>query len=583
MRGSLAFQLRTTFALVTLGCGAVACGSDPAAKHPNGSNPSAGGGGAAAVGGGSSVGGNVTPGMTVGGLSLPGGDTPAARLHRLTASELKNSLRDLLGEGIPLQEGDPDSVVDGFASIGARVVSVSPSGVGLYESAARAATEFVFAEPARLAAQLACVPQAAADTACLGQAISAFGRRAFRRPLTEAEVMRFTTLASTIAAKQGSSVQAGLRSALNAILQSPSFLYRVELGAPSAADGGKLKYTDFEMASRLAATLWDSVPDDALLDAAAAGTLQTPEGVKAQAARLLADAKAQRAVRAFVGELYGLSHLAEAIKDPALFPQWSDSLKPLLKQELEMRVLDMVFTQKGDFLSLYDSPVTFVNSELAKFYGLPDVAASGFQRAEFPANSPRLGLLGAGAILAGHALPQRSSPTARGKFVAEALLCRVVPPPPDNVPPLPAEPLPGQTLRQRLEAHRTAPACSGCHALMDPMGFGMEDFDGIGQFRSTDGGSPVDPTGVFEGEGLDGSSFSGLAELGKALRKQPVLGACLVSKLYAEAQGRKAIELDRPAIDALTADFSASQNHLDQLIVSLVASDSFRFVEPSKG
>jgi hypothetical protein len=587
MRAPRSFQLRSTILVAALGCAAVACGSDPAAKKPGADpdHPDGSGGTSTTTGGAAATGGSgpVTPGMTVGGLTLASGNTPTARLHRLTTSELQHSLQDLLGDGIPLNDLDPDNVVAGFASIGAGIVTTAPAAVSLYESAMRAATDYVFADPARLSARVACVPMGAADTACLDKVVAAFGRRAFRRPLTDAEIMRFTTLATTIASKPGSTISAGTRSALNAILQSPSFLYRAELGVASAADGGKLKYTDFEMASRLAATLWDSVPDDALLDAAAAGKLQTPDGVKAEASRLLADAKSHRAIRAFADELYGMSRFGEAVKDPAVFPKWSEALKPDMQQELELRIEDMVFTQKGDFLSLYDSRVTFVNGPLAAFYGLPAPQGSGFQRAELPADSPRIGLLGSSAFLAGHALPSRTSPTQRGKFVAEALFCRTVPPPPNNVPPLPTMFDQTLTLRKRLEAHRSAPQCAGCHGLMDPMGFGMENFDGIGQPRTMDGTSPVDATGTLTGDGLDGSSFNGLAELGAALRKQPIMAPCLVSKLYAEAQGREAIELDRPAIDALTTSFKGSQNHLDELIVALVAADSFRFVEPSKG
>jgi hypothetical protein len=588
MSAHRSFQLRSTILVAALGC-ITACGSDPAAKKPGGSDPNSATGGTSATGGGGAPnggggdGGVVTPGMTVGGLTLASGETPTPRLHRLTTSELQHSLQDLLGDGIPIKDVDPDNVIAGFASIGARVVTTAPAAVSLYESAVRAATDFVFADPARLTAQVACVPTGAADMACVNKLVAAFGRKAFRRPLTDAEVTRFTTLATSVAGKPGSSILAGTRSALNAILQSPSFLYRVELGVASAADGGKLKYTDYEMASRLAATLWDSVPDDALLDAAAAGMLQTPDGVKAQATRLLADAKAHRAIRAFSDELYGMSRFGEAVKDPAVYPKWSDALKPDLKQELELRVEDMVFTQKGDFLSLYDSRVSFVNAPLAAFYGLPAPQGSGFQRVELPADSPRVGLLGSGAFLAGHALPSRTSPTQRGKFVAEELFCRTVPPPPNNVPPLPTMFDQSLTLRKRLEAHRSAPQCAGCHALMDPMGFGMENFDGIGQPRTMDGMNPVDATGALTGDGLDGSSFNGLAELGAALRKQPIMAPCLVSKIYAEAQGREAIELDRPAIDALTTTFKGSQNHLDELIAALVSADSFRFVEPSKG
>jgi hypothetical protein len=160
------------------------------------------------------------------------------------------------------------------------------------------------------------------------------------------------------------------------------------------------------------------------------------------------------------------------------------------------------------------------------------------------------------------------------------VLCRSIPPPPNNVPPLPPQAGPEVTMRQRLALHREAPVCAGCHAMMDPIGFGMEDFDSVGLHRTMEGTSPVDATGSLEGAGLDGSSFSGLAELGSALRRQPVVGPCLVSKLYAEALGRRALQVDRPAIEQLAASFSSSQHRLDQLLLTLVTSDAFRFVEP---
>jgi hypothetical protein len=244
------------------------------------------------------------------------------------------------------------------------------------------------------------------------------------------------------------------------------------------------------------------------------------------------------------------------------------------------RVLDMVFVEKGDFLSLYDDRRTFVNDDLAGFYGLPAPGQPGFHPAEFPLESKRAGLLGAGAILAGHALPQRTSPTSRGKFVAEMLLCQYIPPPPDNIPPLPAMAGEDATLRERLALHQEEPVCANCHALMDPIGFGMEDFDSVGLYRTMDGNSPVDATGTLTGAGLDGSTFDGLAELAVALRRQPVLGPCLVSRLYAEGLGRRAVEHDRLSVNDLGASFAASQNRLDRLLITLVTSESFRFVEP---
>jgi hypothetical protein len=290
---------------------------------------------------------------------------------------------------------------------------------------------------------------------------------------------------------------------------------------------------------------------------------------------MLADARVHRSLAAFVDDLMGARELAEATKDPAVFPAWTPAIRDDLQRELEQRIDDMVFTQKGDYLSLFESKTTFVNNELATYYGLPPVTPDAWHAVTLPAGSPRVGLLGSGAILAGFALPQRTSPTARGRFVATSLLCRTVPDPPPGVPPLPAMAAAGSTLRQRLTMHRTAASCSPCHALMDPMGFGMETFDGAGLPRTTDNGQPIDATGT-----LDGTAFDGLATLGAAIRKEAVAGPCLVDKLYTYGQGRAVNAADAAALDGLATRFAQGGNHVDQLLLDLVSSDSFRFVTP---
>ena len=556
------------------------CSSSPSAAQGGQGGASTANGGAAGPSGGADA--SAGAFMGVGGgtqLRLPAGEAPIARLHKLTATEFANSVHDLLGADAPLGAVEPDNVVNGFASVGASTITMSPAGVGLYESATGAATEFAFSDATTAAKVVSCVPQAATDSACFSKAIAAFGRRAFRRPLTAAETARFVTLATTIATGSGSSALIGLRHAVWAILQSPNFLYRAELGVASAADGGRLKYTSFEMASRLAAALWAGAPDDAVLDAAASDSLTTPEGVLAQAQRMLADAKSHRAVTAFVDDLYGVRNLDEAAKDPALFPKFSVTLKAAMRQELEQRVDDLVFNSKGDFLSLYDSRTTFVNKELAAYYGLPAPAGDGFQRVDLPADSPRVGLLGAGAILSAFALPQRSSPTARGKFVAGALLCIDVPPPPPGVPPLPAAQDTSATMRERMTAHRTNPSCSSCHGIMDPIGFGLEHFDSGALYRSMDNGKSIDATGTLS----DGAAFDGLAQLSATLRKEPIAGTCFVSKVYENALGRPAIALDLDAVNQLAAQFASNKNQADQLLLSVVSSEAFRFVLPNKG
>ncbi len=579
-RGSRASLLAVVLASAALSAactGNAGSKAGPGSGGASGSNP---GGGASGVavgpGGGPSTGGDGSVN-----LNFPAGDAPIARLHKLTASEFANSVHDLLGDDAPLSAVEPDNVpASGFASVGASTVAMSPAGVGLYESATGAATDFVFADATKAAKVLSCVPTAMTDTACLSKGLNAFGRRAFRRPLSADETTRYVKLATTIASGAGGTVLMGLRHAVWGMLQSPNFLYRAELGVASAADGGRMKYTSFEVASRLAGVIWNGAPDDAVLDAAASDMLATPEGIKTQAQRMLADPKAHRAVLAFVDDLFDVAHLKEATKDPSLFPKWTPTLQAALQTELERRIDDMVFTTKGDFLSLYDGKTTFVNKELASFYGLPAPASDGFEAATFPADSPRVGLLGAGAILAEFALPARSSPTERGKFVNAALLCVNVPDPPANVvPQLPTMLDATHTMRERMAAHRTNPSCSACHEIMDPIGFALEHFDSAGMYRADDNGKPIDATGVLS----DGAKFDGLAQLATVIRQEPAAGACFVSKIYQNSLGRAALDSDSAAIAALAKQFATNQNHADQLLLDMVSSDSFRFVTPSKG
>ncbi|MEA2700135.1 MAG: hypothetical protein QOI66_4406 [Myxococcales bacterium] len=531
-------------------------------------------------------GGSGNPGMTGMGTGStgptdmpPGGDQPAAHLHRLTSSQFANSLRDLFGAGVPIGALDPDQPTGGFVSVGSSSIVSSSSGIGLYEAAAEAATAWLLADPARASAALACVPQMATDTTCASQAFSTLGRRAYRRPLASDETNRLVMLATAVATGQGGTMTLGMQAALSAILQSPNFLYRVELGAPSPADGGRLKYDSYEMASRLASTLWNTVPDNALLDAAGKnGGLATADSVIAQAKRMLADPRAHQGLAAFVDDLYALHNLQDAEPDPMTFPALTPTLRAAMQTELEMRIDDMVFGARGDFLSLFDSKTTFVNNELATHYGLPTAASDGFRKVEIPGDSPRAGILGSGAILAGLAMPQRTAPTRRGKFIREAVLCQTVPPPPSNVVPvLPPPTDPSETMRQRLSQHRVNPSCASCHSLIDPLGFGLENFDGVGKYRSLENGKPVDATGD-----LDGAQFDGLAQMGAVLRHAAITGPCFVSKLYMNAQNRLAGARDAAILDKLAADFAASGNKADQLITNLVSAEPFRFVEPTK-
>jgi hypothetical protein len=555
-------------AAALVGAGCVGAVSAP------GASPGGPGSGAAGTGG-PATGSAGTGTVTVGPLTQP---VPA--LRKLTIAEFTNSIRDLLGSNAPVPpQLEPDQQVDGFRSVSASVVAVSPTGVSQYEAAINGATQYAFSSAAQAATVLTCVPASATDTACpLGQVLGAFGRRAFRRTLTSADLTRYTSVATDIAKEPGSSMLVGLKYAVSAILQSPEFLYRVELGAPSSADGGRNKYTDFEMASRLASLLWVSVPDDALMNAAASGSLSTPAGVLAQARAMLASPKAHQSIENFANDLYGMdpssgTPLTTTFKDPAFYPNWTQTLSGAMQQELLMRVDDVAFT--GDYLSLYDSGTVFVNNELAKVYGLPQAATDGFRKATLPAGSPRVGLLGAGAILASNGLPQRSSPTLRGRFVAQQLLCKVVPPPPGNVNTNVLDMLPaGSSVKATLEAHRQSAACAACHALMDPVGLGLENFDSVGTYRTTDNNVAIDATGV-----LDGVAFQDEASLAKVLRNHPQAAACFVGKLYEQAQGRQPLPVDAPVVASLSKQFETSGHRADQLLLDIASNDAYRFVE----
>ncbi len=552
------------------GAGAASSGSSVVGASGDGTGPSGLGNGSGSASGAVTVTGPASV------LNLPSNPLPATLLHRLTAWEFTNSMQDLLGSAVPLAPVEADTLVGGFATVGASSVSISPAGIGQYETVIGNATAFAFADAPHATAVLSCMPTGTTDATCLTQALNGFGRRAFRRPLTSAETTRFLNLVTTIGNQTGSSVLVGLRHAVWAILQSPSFLYRVELGAASAADGNRLKYTSFEVASRLAATLWASVPDDTLLDAAAQDTLSTPTGITAQAQRMIGDARVHRALTAFTDQLFDAFTLGQSDKDPMLFPSFTPALRAAMLTELELRIDDTVFTQKTDFLSLYESRSTFVNKDLATYYGVPLMATdTAFHKVDLAAGSPRAGLLGAGAILVAHAHPQRTSPTSRGKFVSEMLLCRTIPPPPPGVPPLPPMAPAGSTVRQILTVHRSQPTCAACHGRMDPMGFGMEGFDAAGQARTTDNGQPIDASGM-----LDGATFTNLAELGSVLRKNANTGPCLVSKLYENALGRLPLDLDGAALDQLIGQFVSAGNRVDQVLVNLVTNDGFRFVDP---
>jgi hypothetical protein len=494
---------------------------------------------------------------------------PAA-LRRLTRVQYQHAIEDLVGPGITLPAGlDLDNVLSGFASIGASLTTLSETVTEKLESAAMAVATQALA-PERRAQLVGCTPAAAWDEACARSFLTGFGRKAWRRPLRPEEVAQYLGLAQQGAEMLGDFWQ-GLGYALSGLLQSPHFLYRVEVGTLDPKSGWRV-LDDWELATRLSFLVAGTTPDAALLDAAEARALTAPGGLRREAERLLDSARGRTAVRDFLNDLLRLDALDDLEQAPADFPLVTPTLGASMREEALRFVAAIVQGGDGDFRRVFDSRTTFVNRELARLYGLPPPAGTGFVEVTLPGSGLRLGLLGQAAFLAPNAHEQTTSPTRRGKFMREVLLCHEIPEPPADVDtslPPDRQGTPPRTMREKLAAHN-APACAACHAKMDPLGLAFENFDALGAFRDTEAGKPIDASGD-----LDGQTFAGPVELAGVLRRHADVESCLVRGLWRYGLGRVETEGEEGLIAGLTAA-AGGANRFRALLLGLVESEGFR-------
>jgi hypothetical protein len=511
----------------------------------------------------------VTPSTAVFSPSAPA-------LPRLTTAQYRNVIRDLFGPTIQIPELEPDQRPYSFSIIGASTTTVSEHGVDLYSQAAFGIAKAVFADTTLRQSVVGCSPATPLDDACLAQFIAQFGLRAWRRPVTPEELTRYQALATTIG--RAAPWQA-LQYVTAAILQSPSFLYRVELGESDATKPGWLHYTSYEMASRLSFLLRNSFPDAELFAAASRGELVSKEGVLAQATRLLDDAGPTEAM---MSALYS-EYLDLPLLDEVKFPEAMDP-NHTLAASMKSEVLDMVsriaLRDSGDMRTLFNTRNVAVNADLASLYGLPTTTSTSLMPAELSQDGPRAGILTTGALLTLNNRPNRTSPTIRGLFIRQRLLCGTVPPPPPGIPPImETDAGPPKTIREKLEQHRTNPTCAACHQFMDPIGLGMEDFDQFGRFRSTyESGQVVD-----SGGDVDGTAFSGAKQLGQLLSQDPRVMACLVKQFYRYGSARLEGDGEVATLESLEGAFAAANYQLRPLLLEMVGSDGFRFtVEAAK-
>jgi hypothetical protein len=520
------------------------------------------------------------------GLGGPGGpngreelELAAPALPRLTEHQYRSTLADLFGTSAPVMPVEPDTKPYLFYSIGAASTTLSELGTQRYEEAADAVTRSVFSDPGRRAAFVGCELTAPGD-ACAADFLKRFGRRAFRRPLTADELNRWVGISQALAQPDA---WEGLRLAVAGLLQSPYFLYRVELGEPDKEDPARSRLTGYEVASRLSFMLWNTAPDDALLDAAERGELDSREGIAAAARGLLDDERARAAIQAFFHQYLDLGRLDGITRDPASYPLFTPGITSAMRAEVEMLVDDVVFKNPGDARSIFSTRRTFVNADLAALYGVeaPGATATNFVEVELPADGPRAGILTLGAFLTMNAHETRTSPTARGKYVRERVLCQTVSPPPPDVDTTLDPVAPGTaplTVREQLEEHRKNPVCAGCHAFIDPPGFLFEHFDSSGTFREKQWGDlPIDSSGD-----LDGKPLADARGLATELERDPRVGHCMVTQLFRHAQGRLETGGEEPGIDDLAERFAGASYDFKTLVIELVTHDAFRFAAPTE-
>lgn len=491
-----------------------------------------------------------------------------AAMQRLTIAQYTNAVHDVLGEDIAVPETlEADIPISGFVSIGASRTDISSSGTRNYETAAYAIAEQAMAPGAR-DALLPCAPGATVDRSCAEAGLRALGRRLFRRPLTDAEVTRYADVADDAAATLGD-FHAGFVYALAGLLQSPHFLWRVEVGEPTG-DEDRRRYTDFEMASRLSFVLWNTVPDEPLLAAAERGELTDDAGLRAQVDRMLLDDRSREAVRNFFAELLVLDHLAELEKDEALFPAYTQSLRGAAREETLRRIEQHVVDADADFRDLFTTYTTFVNRELADLYGLEGDFGPELEEVTLDPADGRRGLLGHASLLSIYAHAEKTSAAIRGRFVRQVLLCGNIPDPPDDVSTV-FPPSDAPTLRERVEQHLMNDGCANCHALMDPIGLGLENFDASGAWRGTENDAPIDPSGV-----LDGEPFADAADLGRVVAQHPNVGECMTRSLLRYAVGEVERRPQEVAIRDLAAAFEEDGFRVRALLGAIVTSPAFR-------
>jgi hypothetical protein len=462
-----------------------------------------------------------------------------------------------------------DTSVGGFIALGASNVTPNAAAVEKYEIASHAVVAEVFGDMTRWQTLVGCQPEVTLSDACVETFARAFGKRAFRRDLSDAEFEQWVQIARKVAELTNSATQ-GLSALTSGFLQSPNFLYRVETNALDPGNG-RLKYDGPSMAVRLAYFLTGGPPSADLLAAGESGELDTAAGVRAAADSMLKDSVLVDRLTAFFYEYTQAELVMKREKSPVLFPSFNDSMRNSMRESIRLFLEKVVLAPGADVRTFFDSDQVFADPVLAPIYGVTP-PSSGFAQFTLAPESGRAGIMGQAGVLAAHSRSDYSSPTARGLFMLRAFFCTTPDPPPDSVVTTIPVVEPMLTIRQRLEKISADPSCGDCHVLFDPLGFALEHFDAIGNYRETESGLPIDASGTLD----DGTPFDGAVGLGKALHDSAQVTECLLRNFYRNVNGRADDVYDQPQVDGMVTSLRSHDYVFRDLVADFVTSDAFR-------
>ncbi|MDA0892880.1 MAG: DUF1592 domain-containing protein [Proteobacteria bacterium] len=499
------------------------------------------------------------------------------QLRRLTEQQYRNTIRDIFGGNIIVAgRFDPLERIDGLLALGASSATVTPAALERYEALARSISLQVVDEKNR-AVLLPCAPVSknTRDDACAEKFVSSVGRFLFRRPLSDTEQSLYTSLSGSGAEALGDFYQ-GLAYGLSGMMVSPKFLYVNEIAEPD--QDGLYQLDAYSKASRLSFLLWNTTPDMALLDAAAAGDLDTKDGLEKQFNRMMASPRVEQGVAAFFEDMLEFERFDILEKDPIIYSAFILDVAEDAKEQTLRTLTHLLLEEETDYRDIFTSRKTFISGALGPIYRVPVDNPDGWLPYEFPEGSAWAGIHTHLSFQALFSHPGKSSPTLRGQAVREHLLCQKIPEPPGDVDFSDFNDdanAVNRTARQRLSAHNEEASCAGCHKLMDPIGLAMETFDGAGQLRTMENGVVIDTTGE-----LDGISYNDAVGLGEALRQNPSAPACVTNRLYAYGTGRSPVPAERQWMAYLEEKFAQTGYKIPDLLREMVLSDAFYRVTP---